>query len=123
MTSSLQVSLRHVSLDTFDTLSSSWLSRWVRLQLGTNGLGPAYFTLPLVPELEGGARSSSDGKAGVVNTTSILVYSPSAPRIRWDALRDGLQRKAMGGHWNLYNQSKSVSCPVPFWRALLLTYY
>ncbi|KAJ7334199.1 hypothetical protein DFH08DRAFT_880469 [Mycena albidolilacea] len=40
------------------------------LQFGTNVLGPFYLTKLLLPALLAGAKSSSDGKARVVNTSS-----------------------------------------------------
>ncbi|KAJ7247615.1 hypothetical protein B0H12DRAFT_737275 [Mycena haematopus] len=40
------------------------------LQFGTNVLGPFFFTKLLLPALLAGAKSSSDGKARIVNTAS-----------------------------------------------------
>ncbi|KAG8996896.1 hypothetical protein FRB94_010995 [Tulasnella sp. JGI-2019a] len=76
------------------------------LQFGTNVLGHAHFTLSLIPELQAGAKSSPDSKARVVNTTSLVVYlHPMTPRIKFESLRDGPGRKAIGTR-NLYSQSK-----------------
>ncbi|KAG8998200.1 hypothetical protein FRB94_007171 [Tulasnella sp. JGI-2019a] len=75
------------------------------LQFGTNVLGHAHFTLCLIPELEAGAKSSPDGKARIVNTSSITTYFNTAPWIRWGTLRDGPERRAMRTR-ALYCQSK-----------------
>lgn len=78
---------------------------------GTNVLGHAHFTLSLIPELIEGAKSSSDGKARVVNTSSDSAYL-GTPKdgIDWNALRDGPPRKKMGS-MTLYAQSKFVRLP------------
>jgi retinol dehydrogenase-12 len=47
------------------------------LHFGTNVLGHFYFTTLLLPALLAGAKSSADGKARVVNLTSISHYLPS----------------------------------------------
>ncbi|KAG8875925.1 hypothetical protein FRB97_004631 [Tulasnella sp. 331] len=75
------------------------------LQFGTNVLGHAHLTLCLISELEAGAKSSPDGKARVVNTSSIATYFNTAPWIRWGTLRDGPERRAMSTR-ALYCQSK-----------------
>ncbi|KAG8873419.1 hypothetical protein FRB97_006737, partial [Tulasnella sp. 331] len=76
------------------------------LQFGTNVLGPAHFTLSLITELIEGAKSSSDGKARVVNTSSDSAYL-GVPKngIDWNTVRDGPARKKMGT-MTLYSQSK-----------------
>ncbi|KIO21352.1 hypothetical protein M407DRAFT_218308 [Tulasnella calospora MUT 4182] len=73
------------------------------LQFGTNVLGHAHFTLCLLPALLAGAKSSSDGKARVVNTAS--NGATFINKIDFDALRDGPKRQKMG-KLNLYYQSK-----------------
>lgn len=78
------------------------------LQFGTNVLGHAHFTLSLLPALLEGAKSSPDGKARVINTSSFVVYRNTEPLIKWDTLRDGPVRQALGAGM-LYNQSKYVS--------------
>ncbi|KAG9018794.1 hypothetical protein FRB90_009445 [Tulasnella sp. 427] len=75
------------------------------LQFGTNVLGHAHLTLSLLPALLEGAKSSPDGKVRVVNTSSLSAYHNSTPLIKWDTLRDGPKRKALGNEM-LYNQSK-----------------
>lgn len=78
------------------------------LQFGTNVLGHAHLTLSLLPELENGAKTSSDGKARVVCTSSLVVYLHTTPAIRFETLRDGPERVAWGKR-SLYCQSKFVS--------------
>ncbi|KAG8901966.1 hypothetical protein FRB99_004984 [Tulasnella sp. 403] len=73
------------------------------LQFGTNVLGHAHFTLLLIPELLAGAKSSADGKARVVNTSSNGAYLH--PKILWDTLTDTTERKNLGSRY-LYFQSK-----------------
>ncbi|KAG9045160.1 hypothetical protein FS837_006928 [Tulasnella sp. UAMH 9824] len=73
------------------------------LQFGTNALGHAHFTLCLLPALLEGAKSSSDGKARVVNTSSDAAAMIN--KIDFDTLRDGPKRRKMS-RWNLYGQSK-----------------
>lgn len=79
------------------------------LQFGTNVLGHAHFTLNLIPELLAGAKSSSDGKARIVNTSSSVVYFGPEGGIVWDTLKDtvGEHRKNLGTS-RLYAQSKIV---------------
>jgi len=79
------------------------------LTFGTNVLGHAHFTLSLIPELEAGACSSPDGKARVVNTSSLVTYHNPAGLIKWNTLCDGPERKAMGPE-ALYSQSKFGTC-------------
>ena len=76
------------------------------LQFGTNVVGHYLFTRELLPLLEAGAKSSSDGKSRVVTTSSIA--SERADRIRWDTLEDGPARRKMSPR-QLYDQSKFVS--------------
>ncbi|KAG9022799.1 hypothetical protein FS837_006145 [Tulasnella sp. UAMH 9824] len=73
------------------------------LQFGTNVLGPAHFTLCLLPVLLAGAKSSSDGKARVINTASNAATF--IDKIDFDTIRDGPKRQKMG-KLNLYYQSK-----------------
>lgn len=75
------------------------------LQFGTNCLGHAHFTLSLMPALMDGARSSPDGKARVINTSSFVVYYNTQPLIKWNTLRDDPARTARGTQ-SLYAQSK-----------------
>ncbi|KAG8902098.1 hypothetical protein FRC00_001898 [Tulasnella sp. 408] len=76
------------------------------LQFGTNVLGPAHFTLCLLPALLAGAKSSSDGKARVINTASNAATF--IDKIDFDTIRDGPKRQKMG-KLSLYYQSKLVS--------------
>ncbi|KAG8896135.1 hypothetical protein FRC01_011990, partial [Tulasnella sp. 417] len=73
------------------------------LQFGTNVLGHGHFTLCLLPALLAGAKSSSDGKARVINTSSNAATMIN--KIDFDTLRDGPKRKKLG-RVNLYHQSK-----------------
>jgi len=75
------------------------------LQFGTNTLGHAHFTLCLIPELAEGAKTSADGKARVVNTSSDAAYHASKEGIDYDTVRDGPERKK-SGITALYCQSK-----------------
>jgi retinol dehydrogenase-12 len=75
------------------------------LQFGTNVLGHFYFTKLLVPLLLAGAKSSPDGKARVVNTSSSA--SLFANKIDYDTLGDTPARKKKGPA-QLYMQSKFV---------------
>lgn len=75
------------------------------LQFGTNVLGHAHFTLSLLPALLEGAKSSADGKARVINTSSLVVYHNTESLIRWETLKDSPERRALGANM-LYNQSK-----------------
>ena len=76
------------------------------LQFGTNVIGHWLFTMELIPLLEAGAKSSSDGKSRVVTTSSLA--SELTDRIRWDTLEDGPARRKMSPR-GLYSQSKFVS--------------
>jgi len=75
------------------------------LQFGTNVLGHAHFTLCLIPELIEGAKSSSDGKARVVNISSDASYETSSLGVDFDTLTDTPRRKSRGTS-GLYCQSK-----------------
>lgn len=76
------------------------------LQFGTNVLGHAHLTLCLLPALLAGAKSSSDGKARVINTASNAATL--IDKIDFDTIRDGPKRQKLG-RVNLYHQSKLVS--------------
>jgi len=73
------------------------------LSIGTNVLGHFYFTKLLVPALLAGAKSSSDGKARVVNLSSVAAYMVKSFDL--DMARDTPQRKK-SSLLNLYGQSK-----------------
>jgi len=72
------------------------------LQFGTNVVGHFLFTMELLPLLEAGAKSSSDGTARIVNTSSSASLGYT---INWEALKDTPQRKKVGNQL-LYCQSK-----------------
>lgn len=79
----------------------------VELQFGTNVLGPAHFTLLLIPELIAGARSSPDGKARVVNVSSSGVYLNHSKLLDWESLeKEGTTERRKLASLGLYNQSK-----------------
>ncbi|PPQ63836.1 hypothetical protein CVT24_009786 [Panaeolus cyanescens] len=73
------------------------------LQFGTNVLGHFYFTKLLLPQLLAGAKSSPDGKARVVNTSSSA--SLYALGLDFNTFKDGKARKKKGTSL-LYAQSK-----------------
>ncbi|KAJ3501076.1 hypothetical protein NLJ89_g9504 [Agrocybe chaxingu] len=73
------------------------------LQFGTNVLGPFYFTKLLIPALLAGVKSSPDGTARIVNTSSSAAYSAS--NIDFNTLKDTPRRRKMSA-WTLYCQSK-----------------
>lgn len=76
------------------------------LEFGTNVLGPAHFTLELMPLLLEGAKQSADGKARIVNTSSSAIMARDT--ISFDTLKgDSPERKKMGT-MDLYSQSKIV---------------
>jgi len=75
------------------------------LQFGTNVLGHAHLTLCLIPELLAGAKSSPDGKARVVNTSSVVAYMNPKPLLKLDAVRDGPVRNTLA-RTDLYAHSK-----------------
>ncbi|GJE89086.1 NAD(P)-binding protein [Phanerochaete sordida] len=76
------------------------------LQFGTNVLGHWYFTELLLPALREGAKSSPDGYARVVSTSSSAAHL--AKPIVWDAFRDHPARTKLGTI-NLYAQSKLLN--------------
>jgi len=80
------------------------------LQFGTNVLGHFYLTQLLIPTLINTAKTSPDGKARVVNTSSSAhLISKSAKNggpVELDTLRDGPKRTKLGTQ-SLYAQSKS----------------
>jgi retinol dehydrogenase-12 len=67
--------------------------------------GHFYFTKLLIPALLAGAKSSSDGKARVLNVSSIAAYMSSTFDL--DMARDTAQRKKSSLTY-LYSQSKLV---------------
>ncbi|KAJ7209097.1 NAD-P-binding protein [Mycena rebaudengoi] len=73
------------------------------LQFGTNVIGHFYLTKLLLPVLLETAKSSPDGKARVVNTSSFAHTMVGG--IDYDTLRDSPQRRKIGSQI-LYNQSK-----------------
>ncbi|KAJ3530469.1 hypothetical protein NMY22_g8559 [Coprinellus aureogranulatus] len=72
------------------------------LQFGTNVLGHFYFTKLLIPALLNGARSSTDGKARIIHTSSSTSYRGF---IDFKALKDGPARRRYSSS-SLYDQSK-----------------
>ncbi|KAG5652888.1 hypothetical protein H0H81_003251 [Sphagnurus paluster] len=72
------------------------------LQFGTNFLGHYYLTTLLLPALLAGAKSSADGKARVVNTSSMAHI---AGALDYNTFKDSPKRKK-SSTINLYNQSK-----------------
>ncbi|KAJ6618474.1 NAD-P-binding protein [Mycena sp. CBHHK59/15] len=73
------------------------------LQFGTNVLGHFYFTKLLLPELLAGAQSSPNGKARVVNTSS--MGHQVMPGLDFSTFKDGPARKKLNEK-ELYGQSK-----------------
>ncbi|KAF9479833.1 NAD(P)-binding protein [Pholiota conissans] len=73
------------------------------LQFGTNVLGHFYFTKLLIPLLLAGTKSSPDGKARIVNTSSSA--SIWTDKIDFNTLSDTAARKRKGPY-ALYFQSK-----------------
>ncbi|KAJ7504325.1 hypothetical protein B0H11DRAFT_2349868, partial [Mycena galericulata] len=72
------------------------------LQFGTNVLGPFYFTKLLLPALIAGAKSSPDGKARVVNTSSGMHLMN---KLHFKVIQDDNKRKKAGTQL-LYSLSK-----------------
>lgn len=68
-------------------------------------LGHFYFTKLLLPTLLAGAKSSPDGKARVVNTSSAAAMFVG--NVDFNTLKDGPARKKKGSSL-LYSQSKLV---------------
>ncbi|KAG9024051.1 hypothetical protein FRB95_012145 [Tulasnella sp. JGI-2019a] len=75
------------------------------MQFGVNTLGHAHFTLLLLPQLLAGVKSSSDGKARVVNVSSFAAYVAGRVGIYWDTVIDTPSRKKVDTA-DLYAQSK-----------------
>ncbi|KAF5323257.1 hypothetical protein D9619_013521 [Psilocybe cf. subviscida] len=73
------------------------------LQFGTNVLGHFYLTKLLLPALLDGSKSSPDGWARVVNTSSAMAGL--GKKINFDTLTDTPERKKQIA-WQLYGQSK-----------------
>ncbi|KIM45672.1 hypothetical protein M413DRAFT_24821 [Hebeloma cylindrosporum] len=73
------------------------------LQFGTNVVGHFYFTKLLIPSLVAGAKSSADGKARVVNTSSSASLLTSG--VDFNTLKDTPARKKRTTT-TLYAQSK-----------------
>jgi NAD(P)-dependent dehydrogenase (short-subunit alcohol dehydrogenase family) len=73
------------------------------LSIGTNVLGHFYFTKLLIPALLAGSTSSSDGKARVVNISSVAAYM--AKSFDLDMVQDLPQRMRSSPNY-LYAQSK-----------------
>lgn len=83
------------------------------LQFGTNVLGHYYFTKLLLPTLIESVKTSPDGKARVINTSSsghMFVKGLDFDTFRNDGTGEK-KRKSMGTQ-TLYAQSKFVSVPV-----------
>ena len=74
------------------------------LQWGTNVLGHFYFDELLLPALDAGARSSPDGRARVITTSSGGAY---LGKLQYDTMRDGEARRKKTTE-DLYFQSKLV---------------
>ncbi|KAK7043858.1 short-chain alcohol dehydrogenase [Paramarasmius palmivorus] len=72
-------------------------------QWGVHVVGHHLFTKLLLPALEAGARSSADGKARIVSTSSSAAYLEQV--IHWDTFIPGSARNKIG-NIGLYNQSK-----------------
>ncbi|KAJ7696610.1 hypothetical protein B0H17DRAFT_1053884 [Mycena rosella] len=72
------------------------------LQFGTNVLGPFFFTKLLLPALIAGAKTSSDGKARVVNTSSGMHLMNN---LDFKIILDDTKRKKAGAQ-PLYALSK-----------------
>ncbi|KAI0066977.1 NAD-P-binding protein [Artomyces pyxidatus] len=75
------------------------------LQWGTNVVGHYLFTTLLIPALLAGAKSSPDGKARVVVTSSMSAYLDV---IHWGSFRPGEVRDKMTTY-QLYDQSKHAN--------------
>ncbi|KAJ6518864.1 hypothetical protein C8R45DRAFT_949562 [Mycena sanguinolenta] len=72
------------------------------MQFGTNAIGPFYFTKLLLPALLAGAKSSSDGKARIVNTASAMHLTN---KLDFKIILDDKKRKKAGAQ-PLYALSK-----------------
>ncbi|KAF8551042.1 NAD(P)-binding protein [Imleria badia] len=73
------------------------------LQFGTNVLGHFYFTKLVLPTLLSTAKTSPDGTARVVNTSSNGHWFGG---LKYDTIRDGPERRKETP-WKLYGQSKT----------------
>ncbi|KZT54674.1 NAD(P)-binding protein [Calocera cornea HHB12733] len=76
------------------------------LQFGTNVLGPAYFTMLLLPTLLETAKHVPRGSVRVVSTSSLVHTLAGWPGINYDTLLDGPARRKRLGRWAAYAQSK-----------------
>jgi len=74
------------------------------LQFGTNVLGHFYFTTLLLPAILAGTKTSGDGTARVVNTSS---SGHLLSNMNFNTFKDGPARKRVGTD-KLYFQSKYV---------------
>lgn len=74
------------------------------LQFGTNVLGHFYFTKLVTPALLAGAKTSTDGTARVVNTSSWMHL---ITELDFNTFKDSPARKEAGTS-KLYSQSKLV---------------
>lgn len=74
------------------------------LTFGTNVIGPHLFTELLMPALLAGVKSSSDGHARVITTSSNVAY---VGNIHWDTFKDGPARMKLSSGLH-YAQSKLV---------------
>lgn len=79
------------------------------LQAGTNVLGHFHFTKLLMPALLAGAKSSPDGKARVVNTSSFASLFTGT--VDFDTLQD-TEARIQKGTMMLYCQSKLVGLAI-----------
>ena len=77
------------------------------LQFGTNVLGHFYFTELLTPALLSGAKTSADGRARVVTTSSSGAYLGA---LDYSTFKDTPERKKLSKE-ELYYQSKLVCSP------------
>ncbi|KAF7370551.1 hypothetical protein MSAN_00687500 [Mycena sanguinolenta] len=74
------------------------------MQFGTNAIGPFFLTKLLLPALLAGAKSSSDGKARIVNTASAMHLTN---KLDFKVILDDKKRKKAGAQ-PLYALSKFV---------------
>lgn len=74
------------------------------LQFGTNTMGHWYFTTLLLPALLAGTKTSGDGHARVVNTSSSMQMFSG---LEFNTFKDGPARIKKGTR-SLYSQSKHV---------------
>lgn len=75
------------------------------LQFGTNVLGHYYLTILLMPALLAGTKTSGDGYAWVVNTSSSVHWGSG---LEFNISKESPARKNKGES-SLYAQSKTVS--------------